>query len=126
MCVVGEMDEKEAFITLSREGQAVVLQIHGDRISEPHQVRELEKEAQSLIDDADFDLLVVDLGPTEYVVSELFATVVGIKKRLDRISKQFAVCCKSPYVRDLFDVNRLDTIMKVAETLDEALGRDSA
>ena len=121
----GVMTEKEAFITRSREAQAVVLKVHADRVSEPQQVRALEKEAESAIDSGDMDLLVVDLGEAEYVISELFAALVGIKKRLDQVGKRFSVCCESPYIRDLFEVSHLNTIIDVKKTLDKALGRDS-
>ena len=65
--------------------------------------------------------LVLDLRSTDFIDSIGLGVIVGALKRVQPIGGALAVVCDEPRIRSVFEMTRLDTIIPVFATLDEAV-----
>lgn len=65
--------------------------------------------------------LVVDTGTMTAVRSWFLGQLVHIQQTTRSAGCQFRVCCPDPDLRDVFQITKLNQIMPVYTTLDEAL-----
>jgi anti-anti-sigma factor len=65
--------------------------------------------------------LVVETGPLSAVRSWFLGQLIDLHRKARAAGCQFRVACPDPALRDVFRVTKLDQLMPVSATLDEAL-----
>ena len=103
-------------------GDCVVVAVTGDvdNFTAPQLRAELEAAF-----DGDARGVVVDLSGTEFMDSSGLGALVGVSKQHAESGRRLALVCPRPHLRKLFRISRLDEVLPVFDTLDEAL-RDAS
>jgi anti-sigma B factor antagonist len=66
-------------------------------------------------------VVVVDLSDTAFLDSSALGALVGIEKRQQGTGSELRVACPTPRLRKLFDISRLDEVIRVADSVAEAI-----
>jgi anti-anti-sigma factor len=65
--------------------------------------------------------LVLDLSQVEFMDSTALGVIASLFKKLKEVNGELELCSLSPLVNELFDITRLNTIIKIHNTKEEAL-----
>lgn len=101
------------------EGDAVVLSVTGD--IDVQTAAELRDALADIADAGPSGDVVVDLGGVDFLDSSGLGVMVGAGKRLDAGTRRFSIVCDKPHLLRVFQITRLDTVLRIVPTLDAAL-----
>ncbi|ABK19699.1 STAS domain-containing protein [Syntrophobacter fumaroxidans] len=65
--------------------------------------------------------LVLDLGGVDYISSAGLRVIIKSVKDLKRIDGQLCLCSMKDYIREIFDLSGIATILPIHPTLEESL-----
>jgi anti-anti-sigma factor len=82
---------------------------------------ELRKSFQKELDNCEDPRFVLDLKEVEYFTSDEIGVVVELQKRLDERGGKLRICNVGDTLLELLRILRLDTILKIDETLEQSL-----
>jgi len=82
---------------------------------------ELRKSFVKELDKCDEPHIVLDLKEVEYFTSDEIGVVVELQKRLDERGGKLRICQVGDTLLELLRILRLDTILKIDETLEQSL-----
>ena len=101
-----------------RSGDATIVSATGeiDHFSAPQLRSELQAALQ-----AGARRVVVDLTPTEFLDSSGLGALMAVSKQQEGTDSSIVIACPQPHLRKLFAISRLDEVLVVRDSLDEAL-----
>jgi len=65
--------------------------------------------------------LILDLGGVDYISSAGLRVIIKSVKDLKRIDGQLCLCSMKDYIREIFDLSGIATILPIHPTLEESL-----
>lgn len=65
--------------------------------------------------------LVMDFGALRYVGSSFLGMMMAVAMQITRKEGQMRICRMSPEIRDLFALTKMERIVPVADTLEDAV-----
>ncbi len=83
-------------------------------------VNQVGKELDHVLDNSEFENVVIDLGRVEMMTSSMVGRLVAFKKRCDTEQLKLKLCCLSKEVHKLFKITRLDKVFDIAKTREKA------
>lgn len=104
-----------------REGDSLVVRLLTSRLNEFDMSQQLDRELHGVMEAEDFKKLVLDCEGFEYAISEAFDVLIKISKELRERDRFMVACRMTPFLRDVCTTLRLDTIIPIHDTLEEAL-----
>ena len=111
-------------ITIKKsDADAACLEIQGDL--DFHSSPDLRKELTKLID-RQAPKVLIDLKKVGYIDSSGLATFVELFQKMKQYSGKLALFNLAPSVRSVFEIAKLDTIFKLANSEQEAVSLVSA
>ena len=65
--------------------------------------------------------VILNLSNIEFMDSSGIAVVISLYKKLATNSKELRICSLNDFLKELFDITKLNQIMKIYSSLDDAL-----
>ncbi len=65
--------------------------------------------------------VILNLNNIEFMDSSGIAVVISLYKKLVSNSKELRICNLNDFLKELFDITKLNQIMKIYDSLDDAL-----
>lgn len=113
--------ERRHFLLETDNGTAVFTMLDSELISEvPVSKVRCALEGPEL---KDLGNCVLDFSRVMFLSSVPLGSIIALNREVHHRGGQLAIVGATPSVRDVFAVTRLDTIMLLCDTIDQALGR---
>jgi anti-sigma B factor antagonist len=65
--------------------------------------------------------VVLDLSGVPFLASSSIGKVIFAERKAKEVGAEFRLCCPEPNLREVFSITRLDQLLTVYNSLDEAL-----
>jgi len=115
---------KKGKITTSHEEEdTTVVQFLVARLNEYDLAEQFGRELKGLLDRRGAGRIVLDCTDLDYAISEVFCSLIEAANRLKRAGGSMVTCNLNPFLRDVYTTMRLDALIPVYGSLDEALQR---
>jgi len=115
------VSKKAPIITTHREEDKIVVRFEVPRLNEYNLAEQFGRELKALIERDEPHRVVLDCSNLDYVISEVFSALIEAANRLKRSGGSLVTCNLNPFLRDVYTTMRLDAVIPVCGTLDEAL-----
>lgn len=103
------------------EDEICILNLSGELIS--RNIMQLENYLRPMCDQPDFKGMIIDFSDVAFVDSSGIGLLVTQYKFLERRNLAFGICCLNSENRELFHITRMDQVVRLFETLQEAKTR---
>ncbi len=114
------MNQPNSLIDLqARQGSQVVTFLRD--IHNAETIEQVHTQLRQMIDQAPLPRVVLDFARLRNVGSNFLGMVMAISMQATRKQGQVRVCNMSPEIQDLFNLTRLDKIVPVHASLDDAI-----
>lgn len=78
-------------------------------------------ELHGLVEELDKPRMVLDLAEMSSITSAVLGVIMGLNLKIMRKKGVLHLCCLTPQVSDVFHLVKLDTILDVHASIDEAV-----
>jgi len=87
----------------------------------PETTQEAEKKLIALIEEPEINRMIIDLNKMEYGGTPVLALLVHIYLKAKRRHKHLRLCDVHPYMKEVLEKTRLDRILEIFESREDAL-----
>jgi anti-anti-sigma factor len=114
------MDTTESILHIQQQADVHVVTFLRD-VHNPEVIDQIQNQLRKLIEQAPSPRIVINFEKLRYVGSNFLGMIMAMAMQATHKKGQVRVCNMSAEVRDLFALTRLDSIVPVLPSLDEAL-----
>ena len=114
------MNQTSQFYQVHREGDVHVIEFLKDNL-DPVAVEDIKGELPRLLEESKINKLVFDLSKVHYVPSRMLGVLMETNQLLVARQGQMRISGLQPMILNVFKFMRLDTVLQVKGTRDEAI-----
>jgi len=104
-------------ITFEENEKAFIVKVNGD-VDAYHSATFKQKIIEHMnITDRKF--IVLNLGEVSYIDSAGLGSIVSLIKESKKKAKEIVLCCLQPQVKKIFEMTKLDKIIRIVDTVEE-------
>jgi anti-sigma B factor antagonist len=112
----------EHLFTTERVGDVTVVEFRTTSLMNPAELEKLSTALYELVDAGDTRRLLVDFTRVKYLSSQAIGIVITLHKKVSqRDGGQLMLCGVGPSLTNLLKITRLDRILRITATQEEAL-----
>ena len=108
------MKSAESRVTVELTGEAILLTFNDERISEEHQVKELEASILPVLDQAEEKAVVLNLAAVRFVSTIFLALLIRIHKRICELGGRMELSNLHSNTHKILDVTNLTKIFTIS------------
>ncbi len=105
----------------TQSNNVLVIDFAETRILDQETVDAVEAELMRIANDSEQTRYLIDMNRIELMTSMMIGEFIKFNSRCKELGKQAMFCNLTSQITELFRITRLDTIMAVARTREEAL-----
>jgi len=103
------------------QNDRIVLHVLLEQLPATPQMFAMFEDIADILEHTECSVLVLDLERVHYATSSFFAKLVGLNEKCAKRGVELRLCCMGEHVLDAFKVLKLDTLIKLYATQEEAL-----
>ena len=108
--------------TLQKIGNVTVVEFVVPSLMDPIALEESKEELFKLVDEQDQRRLLLDFEKVQYLSSQAIGIILGLQKKLAALPRSTMVLCGvGAKLMELIKITRLDKVLKIKPTQQEAL-----
>jgi anti-anti-sigma factor len=92
-----------------------------DPVTQHSELQAAKEAARQAIRNFKTSKLVLDLSPLDYANSSTFSILIWIRRLMEQQNGRLAICCVAPRIYETMKSTKLDTVLKVFDTVPEAV-----
>ncbi len=116
-------DQSNRFITLEEHGDVLVVRFRMRLLNDEENIEQLGQELFSLVEQANWLKLVLDLSDVEYLTSSVLGKLITLHRKLHRSQGKMVLFGLSAGVDAILRTSKLLTYFAVAENRDAAIAQ---
>ncbi|MBN1795350.1 MAG: STAS domain-containing protein [Sedimentisphaerales bacterium] len=115
------MAEQNTRLEVEYGPQADIVTLTDEKILEDKDIRELEQQMQSVIEQSSIKKIVLDFSRVKFMSSAVLGLLIKISRRVYEQDGNLALCGISPKIYEIFKITRLTKIFDIYKDVDSAI-----
>ncbi|HWE96612.1 MAG TPA: STAS domain-containing protein [Tepidisphaeraceae bacterium] len=112
----------DPFFSVGKLGEFTVVEFKTASLMNAMELERIAQGIYRLVDEEGAKLLLMDFTPVEYLSSQAIGILVGLNKKLSQVpGSRLALCGVRPQLMQLLKITRLDRMLKVFKTQQDAV-----
>jgi anti-anti-sigma factor len=109
------------WFSVRQAGPALVVRFVIARLLKEVTVETVGDDLFSLVDEWQYQQIVLDFSEVDRVYSGLLAKILTLRKKVEAVGGQLALCGLNPDLTQVFETTQLHTLVQIYATADDAL-----
>lgn len=118
---MGLSEFKPRYFKLTEHDDIVVAKFGIAQINDEENIEELGHELFAVVDQYDFQKVVLDLSGVQYITSSVVGKMITLHRKLHRLNGQLVLCNLTKGVEDVLSASRMLSYFSHAPTDQEAI-----
>lgn len=115
------MAEQARRIKVTAHGDVQVVELTDRKILDEVNIGQINEQLQALVAGTPLPKLVVDFSGVAHMSSSALGSLITLHKRIREKGGRLCLCCIQPAIYEVFQITRLNEILKICPSRDEAL-----
>ena len=113
----GEESMADFVVDIKEEGKALVITVKGD--IDAYHSASFKQRVREKIKETSKDVIAIDMSEVPYVDSAGLGSIVSLVKESKQNNKDLVLVALQPQVRKIFEMTKLDKVVRIVDTLEE-------
>jgi anti-sigma B factor antagonist len=105
----------------SDENQVTIVEVLSRQLWGPTIMQELVQELSSLLEQAEYKDILLNLRQVEYISSAALNRLINFHKRVQSAGGKLKLCCLRPSIEEIFITTRFNQLVDIHQDEEEAL-----
>jgi anti-anti-sigma factor len=115
------MAEQTSRLKVTRRDDVVIAELADRKILDEVNIAQIGEQLYNLTGQQDSPKLVLDFSSVSHMSSSALGMLITLNKRLVERKGHLRLCCIQPSIQEVFRITRLNEILEIHETRQEAV-----